>query len=101
VADIRGEVALELSQFKDRLESVNVDSCGIGHYCCLHLEDLGCPVVRVNVGSAPMHDAEGLYLNRRIAFGSGSAELQWSWFLCPSDQSGFSLSCGTRIGSVN
>ena len=101
VADIRGEVALELSQFKDRLESVNVDSCSTGHYFCLHLEDLGYPVVRGNVGSAPMHDAEGPYLNRRIAFGSDSAALRWSWFLRPSVNPGFSLSCGTRIGSVN
>jgi len=71
VADVRGEVALDLSQFKDHLESVNVDSVGIGHYFCLHLEDLGFPVVRVNVGSAPFHDAENLYLNRRaeIYFG--------------------------------
>lgn len=65
IADVRGEVSFELAQFRDRLESVNCDSVGIGHYFCSHLEDLGYPVQQINVASSSRHDAQGIYLNLR------------------------------------
>jgi hypothetical protein len=49
-ADPRGEVVAALAPFKARLETVNIDSAGIGHFFGKHLEDLGYPVRLVNVG---------------------------------------------------
>ena len=50
--DPRGEVACFLAPYKGPLESVNVDSAGIGYYFGCHLADLGHPVNFVNVGEA-------------------------------------------------
>lgn len=48
--DPRGEVLAALRPFFDRLESVNVDSNGIGYGLALHLQDHRYPVRFVNVG---------------------------------------------------
>ena len=42
-ADPRGEVCALLSEFRERLETVNVDSIGIGYNFGLHLQDQGFP----------------------------------------------------------
>ena len=65
VADVRGEVMFELAPYRDRLESVNIDSVGIGHYFCSSFEDAGYPVQRINVASSPRHDSQGIYSNLR------------------------------------
>lgn len=49
-SDPRGEVAAALAPYKGQLETVNVDSAGIGYYMGKHLEDLRLPVAMVNVG---------------------------------------------------
>jgi phage terminase large subunit len=49
-SDPRGAVAAALAPYRSRLEAVNVDSVGIGHYLAKHLEDLGYPARFVNVG---------------------------------------------------
>src|SRR5262249_2838956 len=38
-SDPRGELVAALAAYKERLETVNVDSAGIGHYLGKHLED--------------------------------------------------------------
>lgn len=48
--DPRGEVLAALEQFKGELESVNVDSIGIGWGMYLHLKDHGFPAKAINVG---------------------------------------------------
>lgn len=48
--DPRGDVVAALMPYKNRLEAVNVDSAGIGHYMARHLEDLGFHICDVNVG---------------------------------------------------
>ncbi len=66
--DPRGEVLAALMPWKQRLESVNLDSAGIGYYMGKHLEDEGYPVDFVNVGERP-GDPEK-YVNLK-------AELYW------------------------
>ena len=51
-SDPRGEVAAALAPYKHRIETVAVDSVGLGYYFAKHLEDLGYPVRSVNVGEA-------------------------------------------------
>jgi hypothetical protein len=51
-SDPRGEVVAALAPFRGQLESVNVDSAGIGWYIYLHLKDSGFPAQPVNVGEA-------------------------------------------------
>lgn len=66
--DPRGDVAAFLGPFRRRLETVNVDSIGIGYNFALHLEDQGFPVELVNVGEAS-HDSE--------KFSNAKAEFYW------------------------
>jgi phage terminase large subunit len=60
-----------------RLESVNVDSAGIGYYFGRHLSDLGYPVNFVNVGAATAFPAKfanlkaQLYRSLRECFETG------------------------------
>ena len=69
-ADPRGEVVAVLMPYKEAndLESVNVDSIGIGWGMHLHLVDCGFPSVAVNVGESP-RDSE--------KFANLKAELYW------------------------
>jgi hypothetical protein len=64
--DPRGEVAAALAPYRGRIETVNVDSVGIGYYMGKHLEDLGYPVRIVNVGETSS-DAER-YRNVKAEF---------------------------------
>ena len=66
-ADSRGPVVAALKPWISRgLETVNVDSAGMGHYFWLALQDEDIPVTPVNVGSAPTNDkAKAKYLNLR------------------------------------
>ena len=66
--DPRGDVLAALMPFKDRLQSVNVDSVGIGYYMAKHLKDQSVNVQEVNVGEKA-YDPEK-YANRK-------AELYW------------------------
>jgi hypothetical protein len=77
VADARGEVAALLGQHRGRLEEVNVDSAGIGHYFAEHLEDLGYDVNPINVGEASMFPEQ---------FANLKAELYWR--LCETFETG-------------
>jgi phage terminase large subunit len=67
--DPRGEVVSFLAPYKGRLESVNVDSAGIGYYFGRHLSDLGYPVNLVNVGAATSSPAK---------FANLKAQLYWA-----------------------
>lgn len=51
-ADARGDVVAALAPWRHRLETVNVDSAGIGYYLGKHLDDLDFPVRLVNVGQS-------------------------------------------------
>jgi phage terminase large subunit len=66
--DPRGDVLSALMPFKGRLQTVNVDSVGIGYYMAKHLKDQGVQVREVNVGEKA-RDAEK-YANLK-------AELYW------------------------
>jgi phage terminase large subunit len=66
--DPRGEVAAFLAPYRRRIDEVNIDSAGIGHYFAKHFEDLGYKVNFVNVGEA-LSDSEH-YSNLK-------AELYW------------------------
>jgi phage terminase large subunit len=66
--DPRGDVLAALLPFRGRLETINVDSVGIGYYMAQHLKDHGLPVREVNVGETP-HDTE--------KFSNLKAELYW------------------------
>jgi phage terminase large subunit len=66
--DRTGEVVAALRQFKDGLETVNVDSVGVGYLMATHLKGLGFPVREVNVGKSS-RDSEK-YFNLK-------AELYW------------------------
>lgn len=68
--DPRGEVLAALRPYKARLERVNVDSAGIGHYFARHLEDAGLPVIDVNVSHAARNDEE---------FHDLKSEVYWSF----------------------
>lgn len=48
-SDPRGDIVMALNQYRDELESVNVDSIGIGWGICQHLKDCGFPVIPINV----------------------------------------------------
>jgi hypothetical protein len=48
--DARGAVVAALAPYRDRLDVVNVDAAGIGHYLVKYLRELGFPVRPVNVG---------------------------------------------------
>lgn len=66
--DPRGDVLAALLPFKSRLQTVNVDSVGIGYYMAKHLKDQGVQVREVNVGEKA-RDSEK-YANLK-------AELYW------------------------
>lgn len=68
-ADPRGEVTAALTPYLNRLDAVNVDATGIGHYMAAHLKDQGFPVRDVNVGESA-RDPE--------KFANLKAELYWS-----------------------
>lgn len=71
-ADPRGDVIAALRPWA--IETVNVDSIGIGHYMARHLEDAGYAVRDINVGAAPRD---------REKFANLKAELYWGlreWF---------------------
>jgi phage terminase large subunit len=65
--DPRGEVVAFLAPFRDRLETVNVDSIGIGYNFSLHLQDQGFPVELVNVSEH----------SDREKFANAKAEYYW------------------------
>jgi hypothetical protein len=65
---VREQVALTPYRDANELESVNVDSIGIGWGMYCHLLDLGFPAVAVNVGERP-RDSE--------KFANLKAELYW------------------------
>jgi len=44
------KVLAALRDFKGRIQSINVDSVGVGHFMARYLEEHGYPVVDVNVG---------------------------------------------------
>jgi hypothetical protein len=67
-SDPRGELVKALLPYKDNLDTVNVDSCGIGYYLARHLEDCGFPVSDINVGDSPRDKEQ--YFNLK-------AELYW------------------------
>lgn len=67
-ADPRGDVIAFLNPFRERLESVNIDSIGIGYNFALHIDDQGFPVTQVNVGE-PARDNE--------QFANSKAEYYW------------------------
>lgn len=67
-SDPRGEVVAALRPYRDELESVNVDSIGIGWGMYQHLLDLKYPAKAVNVGESP-RDGE--------KFKNLKAELYW------------------------
>ena len=69
MAEPRGEVVAALRPYLNRLDTVNVDSAGIGYYMAQHLRDQGFPVQEVNAGEAA-RDAEK-FLNRK-------AEMYWA-----------------------
>lgn len=64
--DPRGEVLSALRAWK--IERVNVDSIGVGHYMARHIEDAGYVTNDINVGEAA-HDKE--------KFANLKAELYW------------------------
>lgn len=57
-ADARGPVVDYLRPFKDRLEQVNYDEIGTGHYFGMALKDAGFPVRGVNVQETEAVDKE-------------------------------------------
>ena len=59
--DPRGELLAHLLPYKEHLDYVNVDVCGIGYYLARHLEDAGFPVCDINVGETP--DDNTRYVN--------------------------------------
>lgn len=67
-ADPRGQVVAALAPYRGRLQTVNVDSIGIGYYMAQHLRDQGLPVKEINVGEAAHDTAK--YANLK-------AELYW------------------------
>jgi phage terminase large subunit len=67
-ADPRGKVVARLNEVKGELDSVNVDSIGIGWGLYLHLIDMGFPAQAINVGEAAQDPEK--YANRK-------AELYW------------------------
>lgn len=68
-SDPRGAIVAALEPLRPHLETVSVDSAGIGWYLYQHLLDLGFPAVPVNVGESP-RDTE--------KFANLKAELYWS-----------------------
>lgn len=69
-ADPRGAVVTALAPYRDRLETVNVDSIGVGYHFARHLEDQGFPVTDINVGERPTRNAQDKFANLK-------AELYW------------------------
>lgn len=69
-ADPRGQVIAALMPYKERddLESVNVDSAGIGWGMYCHLLDLGFPAVAVNVGERPRDPEKFANLKAELYF---------------------------------
>jgi len=67
IADPRGDVVAALAPYKDELESINVDSIGIGYGMFLHLKDIfGNKVNAVNVGGAPRDKLK--YVNAKAEY---------------------------------
>jgi len=67
--DQRGKVLNALRDYKNRIQAINVDTAGVGHYMARYLEDHGYTVVDVNVGESPRdHDK---FVNLK-------AELYWN-----------------------
>ena len=76
-ADARGQVVHLLDQYRSRLESVNVDSIGIGYNFGMHLLDLGFPVQLLNV-------SESSYNSERFL----NLKADWFWSLRERFQTG-------------
>lgn len=70
-ADPRGAVVAALAPYRGRLDTVNVDSIGVGYHFARHLEDQGFPVTDVNVGERPTRNAQDKFANLK-------AELYWN-----------------------
>jgi phage terminase large subunit len=51
--DPRAQVYAMLRPYKGRINNINVDAVGQGHYFALGLQDQGFPVTAVNVGATP------------------------------------------------
>jgi phage terminase large subunit len=66
--DPRGELLVELAPYQPYIDTVNVDSDGIGYYLARHIEDAKYPVSDVHVGAAP---------NDKEKFVNKKAELYW------------------------
>jgi len=67
-SDPREKILNVLRDYKNRIQCLNVDTAGIGHYMARHLEDHGYPVVDVNVGGAAQDTDK---------FANLKAELYW------------------------
>ena len=66
--DARGVVAAELAPYRCRLETVNVDTIGVGAYFAKHLKDLGFPIRSIRVSEKSRHPER---------FANLKAELYW------------------------
>jgi phage terminase large subunit-like protein len=77
-ADSRGSVIAALQRWP-RLEAVNVDVAGIGHYFAESLTDAGLPVVRINVGEAPAGRSKRETETAKAKFSNLRAQLFWSF----------------------
>ena len=67
--DPRGEVAAFLAAYRERIDEVNIDSAGIGHYFATHFDDLGYNVNFVNVGEAARDSNQFVNLKAELYWG--------------------------------
>jgi phage terminase large subunit len=67
--DARGAIAAELAPFRHRLESVNVDTIGVGAYFARHLKDLGFPVRSIRVSEKPRNTERFVNLKAELYWG--------------------------------
>jgi phage terminase large subunit len=74
--DPRGECVAFLNPYKPRLETVNVDSTGIGYNFTTHLRDLEFNVAFINVGEAA-DESEVFGFQEERRFENLKAQLYW------------------------
>ena len=65
--DARGPALQALRKWKPHNPILKIDSVGLGHYFCEHMQDNGYNVVRVNAQQTEFVDTE-VYLNRKAEF---------------------------------
>ncbi len=75
--DPRGSVAACLHQFKDRLDAVHVDVIGTGWYFARYLEDLGYPVVDVDITKPPAGYTEADIEQAKERFANLKSQSYW------------------------